>query len=97
MKIKENNFVITLKTFYGFEEVLSEELKELNYKDIEILNRAVQIKGKLKTTIKAPHGVDQKTVETMALSEPAVAAAIEGKTVTRIIYIPNKIINIVYG
>jgi leucyl-tRNA synthetase len=62
----------------------------------ETVTLAVQIKGKLKTTIEAPQDVDQKTVETMALSEAAVAAAIEGKTITRIIYIPNKIINIVY-
>ena len=45
MKIKEKDFVITLKTFYGFEEVLSDELKELNYNGIKILNRAVQIRG----------------------------------------------------
>jgi leucyl-tRNA synthetase len=63
----------------------------------ETVTLAVQIKGKLKTTIEAPHNVDQKTAEKMALSEPAVAAVIEGKTVTRIIYIPNKIINIVHG
>ena len=36
---------------------------------------AVQIKGKLKTTIEAPHNVDQKIIETMALSEPAVAVS----------------------
>jgi putative N6-adenine-specific DNA methylase len=36
---------ITLKCFYGFEETLREELNELGYKDCEILNRAVQIKG----------------------------------------------------
>ena len=63
----------------------------------EKVTLAIQIKGKLKTTIEAPHDVDQKTAETMALSEPTVAAAIEGKTVTRVIYVPNKIINIVYG
>lgn len=42
-KGKEIN--ITLKTFYGFEQVLSEELSELGYKEPEILNRAVRIKG----------------------------------------------------
>lgn len=38
-------FMITLKTFYGLEEVLSEELLELGYTDVKILNRAVQISG----------------------------------------------------
>lgn len=36
---------ITLKTFYGSEEVLKEELQELGYKDVQVLNRAVQIEG----------------------------------------------------
>ena len=39
---------LTLKTFYGFEQVLSEELIELGYKDPIILNRAVQIQGSWK-------------------------------------------------
>ncbi|MAS82116.1 MAG: leucine--tRNA ligase [Legionellales bacterium] len=70
---------------------------DVNLMARETVTLAVQIKGKLKTTIDAPHDVDQKTAETMALSEPSVAAAIAGKPVTRIIYIPNKIINIVHG
>ena len=41
----DNNIKITIKTFYGFENVLVEELKELNYTPTSILNRAVQVKG----------------------------------------------------
>lgn len=36
---------ITVKTFFGLEDVLSEELNELGYTIAEKLNRAVQIKG----------------------------------------------------
>ena len=36
---------ITLKTFYGLEQVLADELKELGYEKSEILNRAVRIQG----------------------------------------------------
>ncbi len=36
---------ITLKTVYGLEEVLSDELKELGFSETKILNRAVQVKG----------------------------------------------------
>jgi putative N6-adenine-specific DNA methylase len=36
---------ITLKTFFGFENVLKEELEEMGYTQIEVLNRAVQVKG----------------------------------------------------
>jgi len=63
----------------------------------ETFTIAVQIKGKLRATIEVPNDVDQETVETLALSEPAVAAAIDGKTIIRIVYIPKKIINVVLG
>lgn len=36
---------ITVKTFFGLEEVLTEELEELGYTVTEKLNRAVQVKG----------------------------------------------------
>ncbi len=42
---KGTGLIITLKTFYGLEEVLKEELEELGYSDITILNRAVQLTG----------------------------------------------------
>lgn len=36
---------ITIKTIFGVEEVLKEELNELGYADVTVLNRAVQIQG----------------------------------------------------
>ncbi len=42
---KEEELIITLKTFYGLEQFLKEELEELGFSDIVILNRAVQTKG----------------------------------------------------
>ena len=42
---KSNLLNITLKSFFGFEAVLADELNELGYPDAELLNRAVQIKG----------------------------------------------------
>lgn len=41
----DRSLVITLKTFYGFEDVLKEELAELGFPDAIKLNRAVQITG----------------------------------------------------
>jgi putative N6-adenine-specific DNA methylase len=40
-----NDMTITLKTFFGLEEVLKEELEELGYSKVKILNRAVQVQG----------------------------------------------------
>jgi putative N6-adenine-specific DNA methylase len=42
---RDKEVTITLKTFFGLEEVLKEELMELGYTDIEVLNRAVQLKA----------------------------------------------------
>lgn len=42
----DKELTITLKCFFGFEETLKEELIEYGYNDVEILNRAVQIRGK---------------------------------------------------
>ena len=41
----DEELIITLKCFFGFEETLKEELLEYGYNQIEILNRAVQIRG----------------------------------------------------
>lgn len=37
--------IITVKTLYGFEDILSEELNELGYDKVEKGNRSVQLKG----------------------------------------------------
>lgn len=39
------NLTITVKTLFGLEEALKDELFELDYKNVEVLNRAVQLKG----------------------------------------------------
>lgn len=39
------NLEITVKTLFGFEQILHDELQELGYDDVKILNRAVQING----------------------------------------------------
>lgn len=40
-----DSLTITIKTFYGLENILKEELEEMGYKDVLVLNRAVQVKG----------------------------------------------------
>src|SRR5690554_7710169 len=39
------DLIITVKTLFGFEEILKDELNELGYDKVEILNRAVQLNG----------------------------------------------------
>jgi len=58
---------------------------------------AVQVMGKLRATIELPRDAAQADAEKVALAEPAVAAALAGKTVRRIVFVPNRIVNVVIG
>ena len=42
---KSEQLTITLKSFFGLEAILADELQELGYPEPVLLNRAVQIKG----------------------------------------------------
>ena len=44
----EEKLTITIKTFFGLEEILKAELEEMGYTDITLLNRAVQLMGNLR-------------------------------------------------
>ncbi len=58
---------------------------------------AVQVRGKLRATIELPRDTGQAEAERAALASPQVAAALEGKTINRIIFVPNRIINVVHS
>jgi leucyl-tRNA synthetase len=56
---------------------------------------AVQVNGKLRGTIDLPRGLDQKAIEAAALALPNVIKVVEGKTVRRVIVVPDRLINVV--
>lgn len=56
---------------------------------------AVQVNGKLKCRMMIANNAPQDVVLPAALAEEKVKEAIEGKTVRKQIYIPNKLVNIV--
>lgn len=58
---------------------------------------AVQINGKLKATITLPINAPQKLAEDTAMAEANVQRALEGKSVRKVIIVPNKIVNVVAG
>ncbi|MDE7135611.1 MAG: leucine--tRNA ligase [Muribaculaceae bacterium] len=68
-----------------------EYLKEAN------VNYAVSFNGKARFTMSVPAGTDAQTVEMMAKSDPQSAKWLEGKTIRKVIVVPNKIVNIVVG
>ncbi len=56
---------------------------------------AVQVNGKLKTTIKLAKDIDKESAQQKALEHEDVKRAISGKDIKKIIVVPNRIINVV--
>ena len=61
----------------------------------EMVTVAVQVNGKLRGTLEVEKELDQNIVELSALKIDAVVKLLGGKDPLKIIYIPNKIVNIV--
>jgi leucyl-tRNA synthetase len=57
---------------------------------------AVQVRGKMRGKIEVARDADQTTAEELALALPTVVAALDGDAVKRIIYVPNRIINVIH-
>jgi leucyl-tRNA synthetase len=78
-----------LMVFYTFPQPDPEALKE---EEVEI---AVQVNGKLKAVIKVPIDAQEDTVKSIALAQEKVAKALENKKLQKVIYVKNKLINLV--
>ena len=55
----------------------------------------VQVNGKVRAKIEAPNGAAKEDLEKMALTDEKVQSFIEGKTVRKVIVVPNKLVNVV--
>ena len=58
---------------------------------------AVQVRGKLRGTITIRRDADQSEAEDVAFRDPVIMAAVEGKSIQRVIYVPNKVLNVVHS
>jgi leucyl-tRNA synthetase len=56
---------------------------------------AVQINGKVKAKLNIAVDADKDSVMEMAMSDEKVKESIDGKTIVKQIYVPNKLVNIV--
>ena len=61
----------------------------------ETVTVAVQLNGKLRGTIELPNDADREAAEAGALALEPVAAALAGKPPRKVIYVPNRIVNVV--
>ncbi len=55
----------------------------------------VQVNGKVRGRMTAPTGASTETLQALALAAPNVGSHVEGKTVVKVIVIPDKLVNIV--
>jgi leucyl-tRNA synthetase len=58
---------------------------------------AVQVNGKLRGTIELPRDAAQSDAEAAALALAPVTVALSGKTVRKVVVVPNRIVNVVAG
>jgi leucyl-tRNA synthetase len=58
---------------------------------------AVQVNGKLRGTVDVPVDTGQEVVEALARSQENVCRHLEGATVRRVIFVPNRLLNFVVG
>ncbi|MBP8799908.1 MAG: leucine--tRNA ligase [Kiritimatiellae bacterium] len=64
----------------------------LKVDEVEIL---VQVLGKPKARVMMPSSADEETMQRLALEQDAVREALDGKTIRKVICVPNRLINIV--
>jgi leucyl-tRNA synthetase len=60
-----------------------------------VITLAVQLNGKMRGTISIAKDADKAVAEAEALKLENVARQLEGKTIKKIIVVPNRIVNIV--
>ncbi len=63
----------------------------------EELNIVVQVNGKLRDVLVVPVDTPQEELERLALASPKVQQFTNGKTVKKVIVVPNKLVNVVVG
>jgi leucyl-tRNA synthetase len=61
----------------------------------DVVTMAIQVNGKLRATLDMARDLDQTQAREAALSLSAVQRAIDGKSVRKVIVVPNRIINVV--
>ena len=70
----------------GFDAALAHE---------DVVTIAVQVAGKLRATLQFPRDMERSALEAAALANDNVIRAIDGKTVRKVIVVPNRIVNVV--
>ncbi|MFQ6014338.1 MAG: leucine--tRNA ligase [Anaerolineae bacterium] len=63
----------------------------------EVFTLVVQVNGKVRDRIEVPVDISEERAKELALASVAVKRHSAGKTITRVIYVPGRLVNIVTG
>lgn len=58
---------------------------------------AVQVSGKTRSRVTVPRDANEATVVSAAQEDAAVRRFTEGKEVRKVVYVPNRLLNLVVG
>ena len=107
-KISRDDLVIFIKLLCPFAPHLCEEIWETiggegllslsqwpEYEESKTVEASVEINGKVRGTIVIPNGCAKEEALELAKKDERVASFLEGKTLVKEIYVPNKIVNFV--
>jgi leucyl-tRNA synthetase len=72
--------------------LLEEQLKLAKDDEVEI---PVQVKGRVRATLRVLVGLSEAELVAKAKADPAVARHIDGKRIIKVIFVPNKLLNLV--
>jgi leucyl-tRNA synthetase len=62
-----------------------------------IVTVAIQVSGKMRGTVDVPRGADESAVRAAAEALGPVARALDGKSVAKTIFVPDRLLNLVAG
>jgi len=82
---KEHEVVLSKTDIFN----MSEKIKESNFQLI------VQVDGKVRASLLAPIGISQTEAQRLAKKQENVLKYINGKKPSKVIFVPNKLINFV--
>jgi leucyl-tRNA synthetase len=57
----------------------------------------VQVNGKVRARVEVPAGADEETAKARALAEENVRRFVDGKTLRKVILVPDRLLNLVVG
>jgi leucyl-tRNA synthetase len=61
----------------------------------DLVTLAIQVNGKVRGTVEVPPGAPEEAALTLARAEPNVARHLEGAELRRVVYVPDRLLNLV--